>query len=55
MKKREETLERKKDYYKKEAERYARNQLTKFQEEKSKLMGDAEMHEELTHLLKIKE
>ena len=53
MKKREETLERKKDYYKKEAERYARNQLTKFQEEKSKLMGDTEMHEELTRLLKI--
>ncbi len=30
MKKREDTLERKKDFYKKEAERYARNQLTKF-------------------------
>jgi hypothetical protein len=51
MKNREEILNRKKDEFKKDSERFCNYKLTKFIEEKSKIVGDTIMQEEVIRLL----
>jgi hypothetical protein len=53
MKNREEILNRKRDEFKKDSERFCNYELTKFIEEKSKIVGDTIMQEEVIRLLKI--
>ncbi len=55
MNNRVEILNRKRDEFKKDAERFCNYELTKFIEEKSKIVGDTIMQEELIRLLKIKD
>jgi hypothetical protein len=55
MNNRVDILNRKRDEFKKDAERFCNYELTKFIEEKSKVVGDTIIQEEVIRLLKIKD